>query len=175
MEPARTAQEVAALRALWERAEPRNASPMQRPSWTIAAAETVERDAELQVFSAEGDGGAAVAPLVWRRSTGRFELPGQTALGEPIDFVFSSPEALGELAEQVAATGRPVDLLRVPADSPTLAALRDAFGRALVHESESLGTPTIALEEGWQEPESMLSSRRRSDMRRARRRAEAVG
>src|SRR5207247_3695751 len=38
---------------------------------------------------------------------------------------------------------------------------------------ESGGTPTIALD--GQEPESRLSSRRRSDLRRARRHAEAMG
>jgi CelD/BcsL family acetyltransferase involved in cellulose biosynthesis len=64
----------------------------------------------------------------------------------------------------------------VVADSPTGEALHKAFGRGtLFYTREAAPYPWIALDEGWREPEQKFNSDRRSDLRRARRRAEKEG
>lgn len=164
-----------ALAPVWERAEAGRGSPMQRLAWTGACADTLERGAPLNVLALDDPAGAAVAPLVLRPETGRLEIGGLSKLGEPADFVWNDEAALVELTERVAADGRALALGRVPADSPTLDAVRAAYRRGFVAVSASGGTPTIALAGPGSEPEAQLSSRRRSDIRRARRRADAMG
>jgi CelD/BcsL family acetyltransferase involved in cellulose biosynthesis len=69
-----------------------------------------------------------------------------------------------------------VDLPRVPADSPTLDALRRASaGKARVVIRPAAGTPTIALAPAWSDPMRRVGARRRSDLRRAQRHAEDRG
>ncbi|MFL5885887.1 MAG: hypothetical protein ACJ77M_12525, partial [Thermoleophilaceae bacterium] len=106
-----------ALAPVWERAEAGRGSPMQRLAWTGACADTLERGAPLNVLALDDPAGAAVAPLVLRRETGRLEIGGLSKLGEPADFVWSDEAALVELTARVAADGRALALGRMPADS----------------------------------------------------------
>jgi CelD/BcsL family acetyltransferase involved in cellulose biosynthesis len=62
------------------------------------------------------------------------------------------------------------------ADSPTVAALEQACrGRAILVRRPAANCPYITLDASWLEPESHLNSGRRSDLRRARRKAEQTG
>jgi CelD/BcsL family acetyltransferase involved in cellulose biosynthesis len=67
-------------------------------------------------------------------------------------------------------------LPRVPADSPSVAALCTAYrGRGVVRTIPTTGYPFLQLDPGWQEPERKFNAGRRSDFRRARRHAETRG
>ncbi len=144
-------------------------SPMQQRAWVRAALELP--GLRLQAFSLED--GSAVAPLEARQ--GRLESATVSRLYEPVDLLWSSDEALGRLADELARLGRPLLLRRVPADSPSLAALEAAFGRrALVAVRHSPALPVLDLVRG-QDPEALLNSGRRSDLRRARRLAARGG
>ncbi|MGQ0559845.1 MAG: GNAT family N-acetyltransferase, partial [Sphingosinicella sp.] len=69
-----------------------------------------------------------------------------------------------------------VELDRLPADSPLIPALRTAMrGRGLVSIRRARSGPTVRLDSGWQQPESRINSGRRSDGRRAARKAAALG
>ncbi len=119
-----------------------------------------------------GTGIDAVAPLLehggWLR-----ELP---RLFEPSDLIWRTPEALVALTRQLAAQGRPLRLERLPADSPTLPALRAAYrGRGLVLCREAMPTPFIDLADCKGQADACLSPRRRADLRRAARRAGQLG
>ena len=82
----------------------------------------------------------------------------------------------GSCAADLTALRLPLLLRRLPAESPTAEAVRRAFGRrALVLTRPVSSAPFLRLGESWQEPERNLGSRRRSDLRRARRRAESAG
>jgi CelD/BcsL family acetyltransferase involved in cellulose biosynthesis len=97
-------------------------------------------------------------------------------LNEPADFVYTDREALGALADAIVRLRQPLLLGRMPEDSPTIEALRTASrGRAIVVVRPQASCPFITLDESWQSPEGHLSSRRRSDYRRAKRRAERDG
>ncbi|MGZ4360412.1 MAG: GNAT family N-acetyltransferase [Gaiellaceae bacterium] len=116
----------------------------------------------------------AVAPLV--RHRGHYELAAVAELGEPMDFLWRDEASLGELCNVLARADAPLVLGRTPASSPTLAALRRAYGHGAVHVTHPRpGLPFISLDESWHEPESHFDAGRRSDIRRARRHADAAG
>src|SRR5690606_17183618 len=106
----------------------------------------------------------------------RLQLLGLTHHFEPMDLVAADDAAMRSLAGLIARQNRPVQLARLPADSPAIAALRDAHrGRAIIRVAEKEACPYILLDATWTEPEQRLSSRRRSDLRRAQRRLDALG
>jgi CelD/BcsL family acetyltransferase involved in cellulose biosynthesis len=149
---------------------------MQRYAWTRASAEAFGAHPKVAVVG-EGSDVSAVAPLVARRDgIRRLGLAGVDELSEPGDFVYRDGGALEELAAGVARLSRPLLIARIRADSPSGWALRRAHGRAtIVHSRQVAPYPWIPLDDSWQEPEQKFNTDRRSDMRRARRRAEQLG
>jgi GNAT acetyltransferase-like protein len=122
---------------------------------------------------------SAIAPLMRRRGKlGRLQILGVDELHEPAAFLFAEPAALGPLTESLARSGVPLLLHRCPADSPLVSALRKSYRwRGVVITRPAPGYPRIPLDEdeGWRHPEQRLSSRRRADLKRARRLAETMG
>jgi CelD/BcsL family acetyltransferase involved in cellulose biosynthesis len=150
-------------------------SPTQDANWSLACAESVDAGLALFVVVIGGiEHPRAVAPLVRRGS--QLELLGAEMLHEPTELLAEDEEALRELAKGIASLRTPVLLHRLPADSPSIRALKQAFRPfGFVVARDSYGHGAIALDEEWTKPEGKLSKRRASDMRRARRRAEADG
>lgn len=147
--------------------------PTQDASWATAGFSTLPGAPQVVEVREQGEL-VALAPLV-RRGSG-LELAGARELGEPTDLLATNEESLDELAEAMVATGMPVELARIPADSATIAALRRAVRhRGSVRVFEGVGNPRIALDERWAEPGGGLSSSRRSALRRSRRKAEKLG
>jgi CelD/BcsL family acetyltransferase involved in cellulose biosynthesis len=145
-------------------------SPPQRFSWIRACAASfgdelrfvvVDRDREL----------AAVAPLVAKG--GVLELVGARDLYEPGDFAYRDADALASLAAELRQRKERFVIPRIAATSPTVSALGRAFrGRGALFVRPAGATPVVLL---GRDPEEAFSSRRRSDVRRARRRAEELG
>jgi len=132
--------------------------------------------AVLTVF--QNDELTAVAALArhHRRGISQLELIGVAEHFEPMDFVARNDESRRRLCEAVAEKKQPVFLERLPADSPTLPLLKVAFGRkSVIRVSPQAAAPWIALDDSWSSPESHLNSGRRSDLRRARKRADELG
>jgi CelD/BcsL family acetyltransferase involved in cellulose biosynthesis len=105
----------------------------------------------------------------------RFELLSSRDLFEPMDFLCSDPSAFDQFARAVADTGRPAHFARIPADSPAIAAFRNAYARGWVRTVPAAGSPYIELSDKWREPEGCYAADWRSDLRRARRRAAGMG
>ena len=159
----------------WERLERKASTPMQTALWSRTAAEALYRPGRVKVVVlGDLDEPHAITPLA--RAGVRAELIGAAELGEPADVLFSDEQAVGEMAMALADLKLPLLLGRLPGGSPSIGALRTAHRRrAGVLVRQMPGTPTIPLSPGWTAPEGLLSKRRASDMRRARRRAEALG
>lgn len=146
-------------------------SPPQRLSWIRACATSFARELRFVVVERDGEL-AAVAPLVAK--DGVLELVGARDLYEPADFAYRDEESLASLARELTMRKERVVIPRIVAASPTVAALRRAFrGRGGLFVRPVGATPVVRL--GDVDPEERFGSRRRSDLRRARRRAEGVG
>jgi CelD/BcsL family acetyltransferase involved in cellulose biosynthesis len=173
-----TADELDELAPAWEALAGRAGSPMQRHAWASAFAEAYGTEYELKVLASAVDGEVdAIAPLAIRRTgIDRLELMGGEELSEPGDLVYRDRDSLARLAAGMADLAMPMLLGRVVAESPTVEALRGAFGRRTIfYGREAASYPWIPLDETWREPEQKFNSDRRSDLRRARRRAEKDG
>ncbi|MGZ3197600.1 MAG: GNAT family N-acetyltransferase [Croceibacterium sp.] len=143
-----------------------------------ALAETMLAGVAIRVFEAvSADGVEAMLPLC--HAPGRFapwRMLGAAEVFEPGDAVCRDAGAAAHLARVLGAESRPIELARIPAVSPLIPALKAAMkGRGLVSVRPATPSPTIALGPEWREPESRFNSRRRSDFRRAARKAEEFG
>ena len=150
---------------------------MQTSAW-LTAWHSVFREEYEPCPVVVGDPGSpdAMAPLV-RPNQGhdaRLELAARN-MYEPMDLVFRDDQALECLAERMVALRQPLLFSRVPEDSPTIPALTSAARRrSLVKVLPSVGWPAVELDH-LESPEHVLNPGRRSDLRRARRRAERLG
>jgi CelD/BcsL family acetyltransferase involved in cellulose biosynthesis len=162
----------------WSTLELAANSPTQHFVWSQACATAFTQRGELSV-TVVGDPirFTAVAPLIKTKGLiPRLESIGVSELFEPMDFLYEDPSSLSRLLRALVKQGIPLLLLRVPADSPVIAALKDAYaGRGWVHTSPGSPYPHIDLTPEWAEPESQFNSRRRSDLRRAQRHAAEAG
>ncbi|HTU27344.1 MAG TPA: GNAT family N-acetyltransferase, partial [Pirellulales bacterium] len=154
-------------------------TPMEQPVWGTSCLATLDAHRPLRVVSLNrGAECVGLASLVLRRVRGirRLTLGGVNDLHEPADFLAADEAALRELTAEVVGRRQPVAIERMPADSPTLAALEQACrGRAIMVRRQTANCPHITLDQSWLEPETHLNSGRRSDLRRARRKAEQAG
>jgi CelD/BcsL family acetyltransferase involved in cellulose biosynthesis len=164
----------------WEELCEHHGGPIEQMDWVQSCAATAPAGTRLDMVAVfRQQVLAAVAALVVQRRRG---VPWRSLIGvdrfhEPMDLLARSPQALQVLTSSLARSGLPLELNRVPETSPTLPALRQAFaGRAIIKERSEGAAPYLLLDDpSWTDPEQHLSSRRRSDLRRARRRAEQIG
>jgi CelD/BcsL family acetyltransferase involved in cellulose biosynthesis len=169
---------LAPVAAGWRHLEHVAQSPTQQFVWSQACAEAFhDADAPHPVVVRERGQVIAIAPLVRTRGpVPRLESLGVRELFEPSDFLYASGDALAALADRLARQPLPLQLQRVPDDSPVVGALQRAFrGRGVFHSAPISPCPFIDLDPTWNDPEKHFNSGRRSDFRRARRHAEQMG
>jgi CelD/BcsL family acetyltransferase involved in cellulose biosynthesis len=162
----------------WDRLAKKSGSPIGHYMWARACAEALGDRYSLQVLAVGPPGHPiAIAPLARRRRPlAPLELLGVRELREPMDFLYDDASAAAALVRVLATLRAPLSLKRFPAGSLMLAAVADAYRqRGLVLSREAGGCPYIRLSERHAEPERELTGRRRSDLRRAQRRAESLG
>ena len=142
------------------------------------ALEPLVADRERRLLAvARGARLTALLPLHRDRRRGaRWQVPASSDLFEPADALIGHDVDAAPLAGAIAALRHPLSLDRTSADSPLIPALRRAMrGRGWLSVRPAKPCPLISLDAGWRDPESRFSARRRSDFRRAARRAEAMG
>jgi CelD/BcsL family acetyltransferase involved in cellulose biosynthesis len=166
------------LVSAWRRLEEHSSLPMQSHAFASALADTLLAERDIKVFFVpRGDEIAALLPLC--REPGklaRWTMLGAHEVCEPGDALCRNPEAARLLAEAMVADGRALEVDRLPAGSPLIAALRSAMrGKGWVSVRPATPTPTISLDSRWKDPPACFNSGRRSDFRRAARRAGEHG
>jgi GNAT acetyltransferase-like protein len=175
----RTLDELDELSDSWGALSAQSGLPMHDFAWIRAAAATFAADRRLHFIVVGAPPNiTAVAPLVRSRNDDRcFELLGVGELYEPMDFLYATPSALDVLTDSLARFIRGcLALNRLPAKSGVIAALGRSYrGRGFVICQAVRGCPWIPLHARWTQPEQQLNAGRRSDLRRARRTAEAMG
>ncbi|MFT3847230.1 MAG: GNAT family N-acetyltransferase [Propionivibrio sp.] len=147
--------------------------PMQIRAWSEARASLPSSSARLYC-PAVLDGREIRAIAITMLSGGWLcELP---TMFEPSDLIWDSEASLEILAKTLARQPHPLCLERVPMDSPSIAALRHAYaGRGIVLQTAAMPTPKIDLESFQGDSTTFLNAGRRSDFRRAERRAASFG
>jgi CelD/BcsL family acetyltransferase involved in cellulose biosynthesis len=174
-----TLDAVDALEDAWRELEVRTSNPLGYFTWVRAALRAFEVDAQPHIVAVSHGGRLqALAPLASCRVRGirRLTLAGVHELHEPADLLWEDPQALSRLVLSIARRGTPLVFERMPADSPAVAEFERCYRwRAFVLKRPRQSCPYIELDESWVEPESHLNAGRRSDLRRARRRAEQFG
>jgi CelD/BcsL family acetyltransferase involved in cellulose biosynthesis len=168
------------LEAAWRKLGEIGASPTEQYDWarTCAAMNGTYVRRPLAVTVNRGEELVAVAPMDVKPVNGicRRVMLGVDLLHEPADILAADPQALDEIAHVLAKDPAPISFGRLPADSPSTTALRSAFARrALILVRPRSSYPYLELNESWTKPEQHLKARRRSDLRRARRRADKLG
>ena len=162
----------------WQRLDPPGAFPTQSYEFVSALASSMVSAADIQiVFARDGDGLAALLAFhADPRPFGRWTTAGAAELREPGDLLCREADAARPLADALVRSGRMLELSRIPVSSPLVPALEAASrgkGRMLIRPA--LGAPTIKLDPSWADPLSRFNSGRRSDFRRAARKADALG
>jgi CelD/BcsL family acetyltransferase involved in cellulose biosynthesis len=171
----RECTELSRIAPAWERlAADRN--PVMDFAYAQAWAAGLDAAQRLHVLAAGGPETRAIAPLAINRGPAGWLTLLAAEMYEIMDFPHADESAVAQLARAIVRTARPLELKRVPADSPAVAALTHAYrARGLVRIQPAGGSPWISLDEYWCDPEMRLESGRRSDLRRARRHAEKMG
>ncbi|WP_374529356.1 GNAT family N-acetyltransferase [Novosphingobium sp.] len=170
---------AAALRRGWARLGEAAVLPTQDASYAIALTQTMLAGTAVVLWQAGfgADGAGALLPLC--RTQGmlqRWNIPGAREVAEPFDALCRDSAAALSLARALAVQRRPIDLARIPADSPLIPALQQAMRRhGLIRVRPAAPCPYIALDPAWAEPASRFKSSRQSDFRRAARRAAEFG
>lgn len=170
---------VSELTDSWDNLASTSGSPTHHFAWISACEATFGDSSCLRiVLVGDRDQPRAIAPLVIRARGGlsRLEMLGLRELQEPTDFIFQNPAHVGPLAESLLRMGVPLHLDRIPATSPTGTELKKIWGRrGLVISHPVPGCPWIALDHRWAQTDPPIAAGRRSDLRRARRKAEKIG
>ncbi len=173
----RKAEELEKIRPLWHRLAVGHGSPLLDFDWFYAAAGSCCPPGKLFVAVYRGlDGEVAIAPLFEPNGHGELEILGTDLLSEPSGFLYSRPSALVKLLPVLQQHGKSLFLKRIPVHSTEHRIFCDwNLKQFLVTGEFENRAPYLPLAGSWEEFIARLSSRRRSDLRRARRRAEAMG
>lgn len=159
-------------------------TPMKGEMWIRACYDTLYGAGDAVLIETRG----AVAPLARRgRVLPILVLAGAEELFESSEPAAVDAEAARGLAEAILERRRPVRFGHVPADgvfAPAFIAAARGPGskrgpkrgpkRGIVFAEPAGGSPVLKVPQGT-DPLTLLSSRRRSDLRRMRRRAEEIG
>ena len=163
----------------WNELAHRFATPLLSHEWFSCIAEAFYEPNSLSVILVKQDGKLkAAAPLAAHRSHGlrQLEIIGAPFLSEPSGLLYSDQGALHKLLRAIVRTSSPSRLHRLECESSELVTLRAACrGRGVVLHGSRSAAPRLTMSGSWSDFESSLSSRRRSDMRKARRHAERGG
>jgi CelD/BcsL family acetyltransferase involved in cellulose biosynthesis len=167
-----------ALTGGWKRLEAAATLPTQSHAFASALSGSLLARTPVEIFCiGAGEDAAALLPLCRERGPfARWRMIGAREVGEPVDALCPTPEGARLLAEAIVHDGRPLEADRLPAGSPLVPALQATMrGKGWVSVRPATPTPTLALDSGWIDPASRFNSGRRSDFRRAARRASEFG
>lgn len=162
----------------WRLLEKSGSLPSQTLAFHAALAGTMMAGLVISIVVAgSGDEIHALLPLCRRRGIlTRWHAAGVQQVYEPVDALCASTAAASALAGRLVRLWRPLRLDRIPADSALVPALKTAMkGRGVVVTRPATACPRMIFAPGETQPEQRFNSGRRSDFRRARRRADAIG
>ena len=153
--------------------------PLLAYEWLALTAQTYCQNDELRVVVARDETGLrAIAPLMLSRRMGipHLVLLGHAVHFEPSGFLYRDADDLHGLLDAIVKMGYPIRFDRVrfhaeQAEHPRVLVRRGSAGTW----SSAPGSLYTPVDRSWEDFDATISARRRSDLRRARRRAELEG
>lgn len=172
-------EEFAQLSDEWNHLASRHGSPLTRHEWFLSCAEAFGEDGELSIVIVRDSGRlCAAAPLARApiHQGGGYHLLGVARLWEPTALLYDAPSALAELCRALVGLRRPIFLARVARDANLALAMRNACaGAGKLSAARVSPSPYLTVDRSWSEFLQSRSSRRRYDLRRARKVLEQRG
>lgn len=174
----RSAVEIDSIAGQWHALAPQSGPALSEPEWYAAAIAAAHHASdEPSILTAWRSGELmALAPLIFVRGAGRYEIIGSHVLYEPMQILARDVGGAGYVARQIVALGRPVLLSRLPAESAFNDAFRAHASRAgWLLSPGSSGSRYVELSGSWQRYYDGLPSRLRNIIRRAHRALGKLG
>jgi CelD/BcsL family acetyltransferase involved in cellulose biosynthesis len=167
------------MREEWKALSANFNSPLMTYEWSAACADAFcSGNNRLTMFVIRSNGvlrGIAPMITIHRACIPQLEMLG-VKLGEPSGFLYSDDEALTMLLQAILTFRRPFVLSRFGINSPEVRLLNELRPKFSVCVNWNGGaSPWVPMKNNWKELEAGISSGRRSDLRRYRRRAERRG
>jgi CelD/BcsL family acetyltransferase involved in cellulose biosynthesis len=162
---------------------PSTASEFQSPTyefeWFSACATAFHDDSSRRLISIINDDGLqATAPLFATKKRGItwHEIMGVSKLNEPGGLIYSDKDTLIRLCKLILSNGKPTLLGRLPENDLAIRVFEKTAGkRGMILKVPNTGSPYTEIESSWDDYFNKVSSRRRQDFRRARRRLNDHG
>jgi CelD/BcsL family acetyltransferase involved in cellulose biosynthesis len=171
-------KELTRLERDWGRINANDPNPAKSFEWTRACLATLNKSDIIHIIESTS-GGAVDGIVVMTRRPGRLPrlvIAGSDDLHFTTDAIFRDDGAARRLAAAVRDTGKPVWLVEIPAKSPFVEAMREAYQeRGWIKIKPCGSNPLLPLDSRWLEPERNLTSQTRHNVRRRRRIAEEMG
>lgn len=172
-------EEFARLGDEWNQLASRHGSPLTRHEWFLSCAEAFCEDGELSIVIVRDSGRlCAAAPLVQApiHQGGGYHLLGVARLWEPTALLYDAPAALAELCRALVDLRRPIFFGRISRDTNFAPAMRSACaGTGALSAARVAPSPFLTVDRSWSDFVQSRSSRRRYDLRRARKALEEHG
>lgn len=172
-------EDVRGIAVDWDELAEQTGSPLLGGDWFLACAEIFCIESDLRVVVVKRHGAlCAVAPLVAVRRDGVewLEVLGVSALYEPSDLLYDNVESLQHLLSWIVSLGMPIALDRMPAGSILEAKFREAARyRGVVFSRKTAPAAYVCTKGTWETYFQSLSSQRRYDYQRKRKRTERSG
>jgi CelD/BcsL family acetyltransferase involved in cellulose biosynthesis len=167
------------IAADWDELAKQSGSPLLGGDWFLACAEVLCAESDLRIVVVQRDGTlCAVAPLVVVRRDGVewLEVLGVSTLYEPSGLLYDNAESLHQLLVKVVSLRMPIALERMPAESVLEATFRKvARYRGVVFSRTTAPAAYVCTTGTWEAYLQSLSSQRRYDYQRKRKRTERFG
>lgn len=173
-----TLEKLRGLEDSWNRLSTACKNPLMSFSWFLSCAETFCADGKLRVMAVSKDGMlAGIAPLFLKEHNGLkwHEIIGASFLGEPTDLLYDSAGSARLLLQKILSSAYPTILHRVPKSSAVFRESGKLSFHGLCLSRTCARSAFVELKGSWDEYFATLSSRRKYDLKRARKRAEAFG
>lgn len=172
-------KEFQSLENEWNELADYSKTPLLRHEWFSSCAQAFYLPDQLCIIiKISSNGIDAIAPLGLERSHSLNKLGflGASFIGEPSGFLYKDQTSLAEIISATIKMNLPLNLTRLRADSSEISILRKMNRkRAFFILKEGTGSPFLWINDTWGQFEQNISSRRRYDLRRARKRAEDLG
>ena len=170
--------ELPALKDEWDHLADIMYTPLLSFDWFMACIETINKHDDIKIVTIRDNGKlTAIAPLCLKTSPIlSLEIIGTSTLYEPSDLLYVDSDNLSLLTQAIVDLKYPIILLRIPnGNSGKIICNTLSYTRSIHFKRNTSPSAYIDINSDWQSFLDQLSSNRRYDFRRKRKRLSKKG